>query len=659
MAVTRMVVALVVAMFGAPAALAALSVYMPHEAIADRAVLIVEGTVLKIAAGYDPEARTVATYITLDVQEVHRGPSRLERLVIREPGGTVADLSNVLDAVPVYTPGEHVVAFLEPAADGALRTTGMFFGKYTLSDDRRSALRDLDGRGLIVGRPSSAPEMVPTSDLLALAAGSRQPPDLRFRRFRRTAAIPQPWSATPPEMTRVLMDPAPVSSEPEGFIDTTAQISVLDTVLARPETPAFTPLSPGTPARWYQVDNGAALTIDVEPDGNPMADDAAAVAEMERAMAAWTSVPESRIALQLGNGNADFTGSHFMSPADTYYSGTRIILFDDPYNDISDPINCSGVLAIGGYWRSGATGDPVNGVTYSPALSMYVIFNNDFQCFLGDPDNLAEVATHELGHAIGLGHSTVPDAIMRSSAYGWERGPRLGDDDMDAVHCIYPHTLSMTSPVGGETFTVGESRPVTWNTSLETGPDTGEVDLEYSADGGGTWLPLASGTSNDGYHDWSIDAPPGALYRVRAVRHNRIIPTPAPYPSACSAGSSPADFTVAAAALAAVPDGSQGPPLILGKSGTDLTFRWGDSGSDAVDDHAIYRGDLDTLRAGTWNHMPETCNAGNDLFEVLPQSGNSSFYLVSPLSGSIEGDLGSGSDGQLRPESVSPCGTRE
>ena len=232
MAVARKAVALVLAMFGTSAAFAALSVYMPHETVADRAVLIVEGQVLEVASGYDPEARTVATYITLDVREVYRGPSWLERLVIREPGGTIAGLSNVLDAVPVYTPGEHVITFLEPADDGALRTTGMFFGKYTLSDDRRSALRDLDGRGLIVGSPSGDPEAVPTSDLLALAAGGRQ---------KRTAVFQPRWSATPPEMTRILRDPAPGSSEPDGLVDISSQISGLDTDLARPETPVITP----------------------------------------------------------------------------------------------------------------------------------------------------------------------------------------------------------------------------------------------------------------------------------------------------------------------------------------------------------------------------------------------------------------------------------
>ena len=83
------------------AAMAALSVYMPHETVARQASIIVEGRVAEVASGLDPDSNTVATYITLDVEAVHRGPAGLERLTLREPGGTYAGLSNVLDAVPV------------------------------------------------------------------------------------------------------------------------------------------------------------------------------------------------------------------------------------------------------------------------------------------------------------------------------------------------------------------------------------------------------------------------------------------------------------------------------------------------------------------------------------------------------------------------------
>jgi len=66
--------------------------------------------------------------------------------------------------VPVYEPGERVLAFLEPAKDGGLRTSGMFLGKFTLTPDEHGAIwgaRDLDGHGLLPTRPIPAVERIP------------------------------------------------------------------------------------------------------------------------------------------------------------------------------------------------------------------------------------------------------------------------------------------------------------------------------------------------------------------------------------------------------------------------------------------------------------------------------------------------------------------
>ncbi|KPL03955.1 MAG: hypothetical protein AMJ90_02540 [candidate division Zixibacteria bacterium SM23_73_2] len=72
--------------------------------------------------------------------------------------------------------------------------------------------------------------------------------------------------------------------------------------------------------------------------------------------------------------------------------------------------------------------------------------------------------------------------------------------------------ITVTSPNGGELFYVDESFDINWFTVLFDA----NVKIEYSTNGGGSWLPVISSTSNDGVHPWSVpDTPsPTCLIRV-------------------------------------------------------------------------------------------------------------------------------------------------
>ncbi len=504
--------------------LAAVSIYTSPEELTARAALVVEATVVRTASGMDPNRTALATYTTLEVSAVHRGPSDLERVVIREPGGRFGHLVNEIDAVPTYTPGERVLVYLEPAADGTLRTSGMFFGKFRVeSGDSQSAsraVRDLDGRGRILAGPAVASEAFSVDELSSLCA-SIAPRPARSERQRG-------WTRIPREFDRVIWDDGRAGTAAIDFAQ--AQSAPLD------PTPGsqFVPMSLAEPARWVEPDSGIPVAIHIQRANNPLGDGDAAVAELERAMAAWSAVPQARVTLTPGNTDFDYTGTAEGSPA-SVFTGTNIVLFGDPYDEISNG-DCSGVLAIGGYWRSASPAPRVNNVDFHPILQLYTIFNDNFECFLGNADNLAEIATHELGHGLGFGHSAAPDSIMRATAYG-QRGARLGMDDIDAAHCHYPHTLTLNSPLSGAQVERGSTMEIQWSGSAEWGADPGLVTIEVSTDGGEIWSSIAADQSHDGFYRWETPDEE-TTFEFRLVRRVEGDWAPDAFPDVCSASNS-------------------------------------------------------------------------------------------------------------------------
>ncbi|HWP64681.1 MAG TPA: hypothetical protein VNO26_02060 [Candidatus Limnocylindria bacterium] len=185
---------------------------------------------------------------------------------------------------------------------------------------------------------------------------------------------------------------------------------------------------------------GEPVVIDVDSTGDAGLGPEASMAAVDAALAAWTQVSGASIVLQRGVAAA---------PMPMLCDGISQIVFNDPYGEIPNPGRCSGVLAIGGYCTAGKSEiDVIDGVQYRRIIEGNITFSNGFaKCPFWTEANLAEITTHEIGHAIGIGHASetddeplaaLKDATMYYRAHFDGRGASVRPDDAAAARALYP-----------------------------------------------------------------------------------------------------------------------------------------------------------------------------------------------------------------------------
>ena len=387
-------------------------VLMDEGDLAAASTAVVTGWVTGVEAHPDEGTGGVNTYVTIEPTDIVAGTLPEGEIVLRERGGQVQGRVEKIFGAAEFSVGEQVMVFVSQDADGSLHTTNMAMGKYTVQSSIRgiaTVSRTLGAEVMVLDRATGHLHATVAPDVVELG---------QFVQHIRTAASRsrRPGSHTP----RVRLIPP----ELNGSAPYTDQSP-------------FTYL--GNPSRWFEPDAGQTVLYQIDPTGDARNGLAASRSAVDSALAAWTNVPNSSLVLADGgllSAPLPFTGCD---------GGSRIV-FNDPFNEITDPEGCGGVLAIGGYCSSGET-RTINGTTFQRITVGKIVFNNGWeQCDLWDACDLAEVATHELGHTIGLGHSADDNATMNASAHFDGRCAALETDDIAAAQFVYPEGVSLPGP---------------------------------------------------------------------------------------------------------------------------------------------------------------------------------------------------------------------
>jgi len=107
----------------------------------------------------------------------------------------------------------------------------------------------------------------------------------------------------------------------------------------------------------------------------------------------------------------------------------------------------------------------------------------------------------------------------------------------------------------------------------------------------------------------------------------------------------------------AVPDGNSVPGTQLQVSlgpGSTLLLSWGSSCTATDDDYEVYEGTLGSF----YSHTSKLCSTGGATAAIVSPAAGSTYYLVVPANGTLEGSYGVNSIGSQRPPGAAACSSQ-
>lgn len=449
------------------------------DALARASAAAVEGRVVAIAARWDADADAIYTYVTIEVARSWGLAGSPARVVVKQLGGLVADTALVVGGQAQFDLGEDVLIFLDVRPrDGTLSVSGLEQGKWTLSGGDSATAANRQTRG--------------------------QDPSIVVAREYRSAAYLNGLASlagTQVSAAGAVLEPVVPPAPPAGG-----------------RGPAFTYLT-STPARWHQADTSAPVYVDSETGGHPQFV-AGGLPQLENALAAWSAAGSLRLQRGADRGPRCFSNSE--------YDGHISIAYNDPCGEIS---NASSVLAIGGVYYSASDVRTVNGTAFWKIVKgMVVVDDNSAKYASFTTGCYEDMLIHEIGHAIGFGHTSARPAIMApslsSSCFGRSAGLALQSDDLAAVAAVYPGTgqpvppppstaAAPGTPTGLAASVVGGTVTITWNAPTTGGTATGYQLYAGLAPGTSSFGPFPSPTT--GLQATGVGS---GVYYVRVVATN-------------------------------------------------------------------------------------------------------------------------------------------
>ncbi|HKG23145.1 MAG TPA: putative Ig domain-containing protein [Blastocatellia bacterium] len=446
---------------------------------------IVRARVLATSSGPDEEKAAVYTYVTLQVEEVLKGRVVAGRVVLKEPGGEFAGRGTIVYGSPRFDPGESVLLYLDSWPDGSLRVHQMYLGKFSILKDPGTGLETI-----VRSSPVDSPGVIGRSitgtitDRLELGAYKEMVrAQLAANRARALQFEERYYGGTP-----LLMQP-PGFNGAEG-----------ETV-----RPQFATTSPAI--CWFEAGSGQTVPVVTNLDG---AFFSSISSDISAAVNAWATAPG--ISMQLaGGGITSLCGSA---------SGKVSVVFNNCDGLWSPVPGCSGVLAQTHMSYAPSQTRVINGQSFRKIISATVSFNPYASCYVKSHCHAQEIATHEIGHALGLDHAGVStpgsptpselDATMYAVIHFDSRCASLRRDDATGIGFIYPAgsqsfapAITTGTPLYSTTLgdsylqalsAAGGGPPYTW--SLLEGSGMPPPGISLAADGRLAGKSSAAGTFN-------------------------------------------------------------------------------------------------------------------------------------------------------------------